>query len=133
MKNVEDHGEKDLHSDLTEQILAAAFEVHSKLGPGLLESAYEACLAYELTLRGIPFARQLSLPLRYKDQNIDVGFRIDLLVADTVIVELKAVDRLLAIHEAQLLTYLKLTEKRVGLLINFNTQHLRNGIKRRVL
>ena len=133
MKSVEKSGEKDLHADLTEKILAAAFEVHSTLGPGLLESAYEACLAHELALRGIPFARQLSLPVQYKDQSVDVGFRIDLLIADAVVVELKAVDHLLGIHEAQLLTYLKLTGKRVGLLINFNTHHLRDGIKRRVL
>lgn len=89
--------------------------------------------AHELTLRSIPFARQLSLPIQYKDTSVGVGFRIDFLVAEEVVIELKAVDQLLGIHEAQLLTYLKLASKRVGLLINFNTQHLRDGIKRRVL
>ena len=123
----------NLHADLTERILAAAYEVHSSLGPGLLESAYEACLAHELTTRGIAFRRQLELPIRFKDEQIDAGYRLDLLVEDLVIVELKAVDKLLPIHEAQLLTYLKLSGRRVGLLLNFNAIQLRDGIKRRVL
>ena len=124
---------QNLHADLTERILAAAYEVHSALGPGLLESAYEACLAHELTTRGIAFRRQLELPIRFKDEQIEAGYRLDLLVEDTVIIELKAVDKLLPIHEAQLLTYLRLSGKRVGLLLNFNAIHLRDGIKRRVL
>ena len=123
---------EDLHADLTERILAAAFEVHTALGPGLLESAYETCLAHELTQQGFIIQRQVELPIRYRDQIVDAGYRLDLLVQDSVIIELKAVDKLLPIHEAQLLTYLKLSGKRVGLLLNFNAIHLRDGIKRRV-
>ena len=123
----------DLHADLTERILGASYAVHTALGPGLLESAYEACLAHELTCRGIPFQRQVELPIRYKEQQVDAGYRIDLLIEELVVVELKAIDRLLPIHEAQLLTYLKLSQMRVGLLLNFNVLHLRDGINRRVL
>ncbi len=123
----------DLHADLTERILSASYAVHTALGPGLLESAYEACLAHELTCRGIPFQRQVKLPIRYKEQPVDAGYRIDLLIEELVVVELKAIDKLLPIHEAQLLTYLKLSQMRVGLLLNFNVLHLRDGIKRRVL
>ncbi len=118
---------------ITEQIIGAAIEVHRELGPGLLESAYEACLSHELVERGIAFKRQWPLPVAYKGQLIDCGYRIDLLVAEEVIVELKSVEVLSPVHEAQLLTYLRLSKKRVGLLINFNVKVLTNGIKRRVL
>ncbi len=112
---------------------AAAVEVHRNLGPGLLESAYEECLCHELHLRGLDCKRQVPLPLLYKGLKLDCGYKIDLIVQDEVLLELKAVERLLPIHEAQLLTYLKLTGKRVGLLINFNVPLLTQGIIRRVL
>ena len=121
------------HDFLTEQIIRAAIEVHKSLGPGLLESAYEECLCYEFTERAIPFERQCLLPVHYKGMILDCGYRIDLLVADKVVVELKAVSKLESIHEAQLLTYLKLGGWKVGLLINFNVPLLRDGIRRRVL
>ena len=122
-----------LHADLTDQIIAAAIEVHRALGPGLLESAYEECLCYELGLRELPYCRQVSLPVRYKAIILPVGYRMDLVVADNVVVEIKSVDALERIHEVQLVTYLRLSGKRVGLLINFNVPLLRNGIVRRVL
>ncbi|HDJ29825.1 MAG TPA: GxxExxY protein [Candidatus Acetothermia bacterium] len=118
---------------ITETIIGAAIEVHRALGPGLLESVYEECLCRELSLRGIPFERQRSLPVEYKGLRLDCGYRLDLLVADTVVVEIKAVESLLPIHEAQLLTYLRLGGWKVGLLINFNVAVLRQGIRRRVL
>ena len=124
---------RDLHPELTRQIIGAAMEVHRQLGPGLLESAYEECLCHELRLRGISFQRQLDLPVEYKGLKLDCGYRLDLVVEDKVIVELKAVESILPVHEAQLLTYLRLTGKRVGLLINFNVPVLRRGIVRRVL
>jgi GxxExxY protein len=117
----------------TRRIIGAAIEVHRHLGPGLLESAYEECLCHELHLRGIPFLRQVPLPVEYKGVKLDCGYRLDLLVDDAVIVELKCVDAILPIHEAQLLTYLRLAGKRVGLIINFNVPVLRKGIVRRVL
>ena len=120
-------------NQLTGAIIGAAIEVHRALGPGLLESAYEECLCKELTLRRIPFERQRSLPVQYKGLNLDCGYRLDLLVADTVVVENKAVENLLPIHEAQLLTYLKLGGWKVGLLINFNVPVLKQGVRRRVL
>ncbi len=120
------------NNQLTEQTIGAAIEVHRELGPGLLESAYEAALAYELTLRGLVFERQTALPILYKGLLIEVGYRLDILVADSVIVELKAVERVERIHEAQLITYLKLSGKKVGLLINFNVPLLKDGITRRV-
>jgi GxxExxY protein len=113
--------------------IGAAIEVHRNLGPGLLESAYEECLCHELHLRGLDFKRQVALPLLYKGLKLDCGYKLDLIVQDQVILELKAVDKLLPIHEAQLLTYLRLTGKRVGLLINFNVPLLTQGIIRRVL
>ena len=116
--------------ELTEAIIGAAMEVHRALGPGLLESAYQECLYRELELRQIPFQRQYDLPVSYKGQLLDCGYRLDVLVADVLVVELKAVERLLPIHEAQLLSYLKLSGKKLGLLINFNVVHLKNGIKR---
>jgi len=117
----------------TSPILGAAIEVHRHLGPGLLESAYEECLCHELRLRGLCFQRQVGLPVEYKGLKLDCGYKIDLLVQDEVILELKAVEKLLPIHQAQLLTYLKLAHKRVGLLINFNVPLLTQGIIRRVL
>ena len=119
--------------DMTEIIIAAALEVHRHLGPGLLESAYEECMCRELAIRGTPFVRQVMLPLEYKGVKLDCGYRMDIVVSDRVIVELKCVDKILPIHEAQLLTYLKLFRKRTGLIINFNKALLRDGIKRLVL
>lgn len=118
---------------ITEAIIGSAIEVHKALGPGLLESAYEECLCYELRLRGISYQRQVDLPVIYKDVRLDCGYRLDLVVEATVIVELKAVEKILPIHEAQLLTYLRLSGKRVGLLMNFNVATLKDGIVRRVL
>lgn len=117
----------------TASIIGAAIEVHRQLGPGLLESAYEQCLCHELHLRGLLFRCQVDLPVSYKGLQLDCGYKIDLIVADEVIVELKSVERILPVHEAQLLTYLKLSGKTVGLLINFNTSLLTQGIVRRVL
>lgn len=114
-------------------VLDAAFKVHRALGPGLLESVYELCLCHELAKQNVPFERQLALPVLYEGLSIDAGFRLDLLVADFVVVELKAVEKLTPLFEAQLLTYLKLSGKRLGLLINFNTPLLKDGIKRLAL
>jgi len=124
--------ETDLNK-ITEAIIGAAIKVHRTLGPGLLESAYQECLCRELSLREIPFQREVALPVRYEGVLLDCGYRLDLVVADSVIVELKALDHLMPVHEAQLLTYLKLSGKRVGLLINFNVPLLKDGILRRVL
>ncbi len=118
---------------LTESIIGAAIEVHRHLGPGLLESVYEECMCQELRLRDIPFLRQVELPVIYKGLETGGKYRIDLIVANEVVVELKAVERILSVHEAQLLTYLKLTGKRVGLVVNFNVSILHRGILRRVL
>ena len=120
-------------NQITETVIGGAIEVHRVLEPGLLESAYEESLCYELGIRRIPFKRQIPLPVRYKEDQLDCGHRIDLQVADTVVVELKAVDQILPIHEAQLLTYLKLGSWSVGLLINFNETLLKHGIRRRVI
>ena len=125
---------KLLYEELTEKIIGAAIEVHRALGPGLLESAYEECLCRELNLRGLAFQRQVPLPVEYKGVNLDCGYRLDLIIQDDVIVELKCVERVLPVHEAQLLTYLKLTGKHVGLIVNFNVATLiRGGIVRKVL
>ncbi|MBI2683329.1 MAG: GxxExxY protein [Acidobacteriales bacterium] len=118
---------------ITEEIIGAAIEVHRLLGPGLLESAYEQCMCRELSLRGIQFRSQVELPVEYKGVALDCGYRLDLLVNETVIVELKAVEKILPIHTAQLVTYLRLSGKKVGLLINFNVPLLKDGIVRRVL
>lgn len=115
---------------ISKGIIGAAIEVHRELGAGLLESAYEACLQYELESRGFTVRRQLELPVNYRGVRIDAGFRIDLLVNDCVIVELKAVERLEKIHEAQTQTYLKLTELHLGLLMNFNGLRLTDGLRR---
>ncbi len=117
-------------NQLTEKIIGAAIEVHRVLGPGLLESAYEECLCHELDITAVPYERQVPLPVNYKGRWLDCGYRLDILVDDAVVVEIKALEQLLPIHEAQLLTYLKLGEWQVGLLINFNTTMLKHGIKR---
>ena len=121
------------YGDLTEKVIGCAIEVHRALGPGLLESAYEQCLARELELCNIPFEVQVSLPLEYKGMSLDCGYRIDMLVDKKVIVELKSVEEIMGIHEAQLLTYMKLAKIEVGLLINFNVAILKEGLKRFVL
>lgn len=118
---------------LTREIIGAAIEVHRHLGPGLLESAYVKCLTRELSLKKIPFKREWPLPVVYKGIRLDCTYRLDLLVGDAVVVEIKSVEALTPIHEAQLLTYLKLGGWKVGLLINFNVEILRTGIHRRVL
>lgn len=118
---------------LARQVVDAAFTVHKTLGPGLLESAYEICLGIELNRRGIDFESQLPLSIVYEDITVESAFRLDILVEDRLIVELKAVERLLPIHEAQLLTYLRLSQRRLGLLINFNTPLIKDGINRLVL
>ena len=123
----------DERDPLTSEIIGLAIEVHRSLGPGLLESAYEACLCYELEQQGIPFPRQVRLPVVYKEVTLECGYRMDLVVDETVIVELKVVERLMPIHEAQLITYLKLSGLRAGLLLNFNTPVLKDGIRRVVL
>jgi GxxExxY protein len=115
---------------ITERIIGAAIEVHRALGPGLLESAYQACLLYELKLHALEVEAEKVLPVVYKDVTLDCGYRIDLLVGNVVIVELKAVEELAAIHQAQILSYLKLSGCPVGLLINFNVQQLTQGVKR---
>lgn len=114
-------------------MLGCAVEVHRELGPGLLETAYEQCMAYELTRANIPFRLQVGLPVQYKQTQLDCGYRIDLLVNDKLIVELKSVEHVLRIHEAQILTYMRLAHLRVGLLINFNVPLLKSGIKRFLL
>jgi GxxExxY protein len=119
--------------EIATAVLDAAFAVHRALGPGLIESVYEACLCHELSKRHVAFQRQLALPVLYDGVRLDAGLRIDLLVADEVVVELKAVERITPLFEAQLLTYLKLAGKRLGLLINFNVAMLKDGITRRVL
>ena len=122
-----------LEKDLTDKIIGAAIEVHKVLGAGLLESAYQVCMERESTLRNIPFERLVDLPLNYKGINLDAGYVIDLVYDKRVIVELKAVERVIPVHEAQLLTYMRLTGIHVGLLINFNVPVLKDGICRRVL
>ncbi|TAM48093.1 MAG: GxxExxY protein [Gammaproteobacteria bacterium] len=115
---------------ITGQVVDSAIAVHKELGPGLLESTYEACLAHELVNRGLSVERQKNMPVTYRGTKIDCGYRLDLLVNGHVIVELKAVERFDRIHEAQLLSYLKLSDKKVGLLINFNVKRLKDGMRR---
>ena len=122
-----------IHQELTRKILGAAIEVHRALGPGLLESTYEICLCHELALRNLSVERQVPVPVLYKGLNIECGYRADLLVEGIVVLELKSIDCILPVHEAQLLTYLKLLNKSVGFLINFNVPILKNGIVRKVL
>jgi len=124
--------EKLIHAELTKQIIGAAMEVHRALGPGLMESVYEECFCHELHLRRLRFQRQVTVPVIYKGVALDCGYRLDIIVEDAVILELKCVERVLAIHEAQLLTYLKLLDKPVGLIINFNVSVLKQGIVRKV-
>ena len=119
-------------NDITHAIVKGALKVHSALGPGLLESAYEACLLHELRKEALSVASQVSVPIVYDSVKLDVGYRLDLVVEDTVIVEIKAVESITKIHEAQILSYLKLSKKSLGLIINFNVLHLREGIKRMV-
>lgn len=122
-----------VHADLSFAVIGAAIEVHKQLGPGLLESAYEHCLCHELALRQVPFERQVPLPVRYKGMSLDCGYRLDIVVAQSVLLELKSVEQLGKIHEAQLMSYLRLSGLRVGLLINFNVTNLRRGVIRRVI
>ena len=119
--------------DLSNRIIGCAIEVHRELGPGLLESTYEQCLAYELSQAKVPFRVQVELPVEYKEIRLDCGYRIDLLADGQLVVELKSVDQLLPIHEAQILTYMKLAGAKVGLLINFNVTVLTKGVRRFVL
>jgi GxxExxY protein len=122
-----------LYKDLTGKIVDCAITVHKLLGPGLLESAYEECLLFELKTCGLPALKQFPMPLIYKDKKLDIGYRIDLLVDEKVIIEVKSVDALNPIHLAQVMTYLKLSGCRIGLLINFNVQFLKDGIRRIIL
>lgn len=117
-------------NELSAKVIGACIEIHRELGPGLLESAYEECLAYELSKSGLRFERQKPLPVRYKEVKLDCGYRLDFVIEGTLIVEIKAVTELLPIHEAQLLTYLKLEKQPLGLLINFNVPTLKQGVKR---
>src|SRR5437763_9973443 len=114
-------GMREAAGELSRRVIGAAIEVHKHLGPGLLESAYEACLCHELGLKGLSFGRQIPVPVQYKGLELDCAYRIDVLVEGLVVVELKAVDKLEPIHDAQLITYLKLTDRWLGLLLNFNT------------
>lgn len=119
--------------EIFKKVLDSSFQVHSALGPGLLESAYEECLFYELSKNGFRVEKQKALPLVYKEVRLDAGYRIDLIVENSIIIEIKAVDSLSDIHLAQILTYLKLSNCKLGLLINFNVRHLKDGIKRVIL
>jgi GxxExxY protein len=124
---------KEKGDDLSRRVIGFAIEVHKSLGPGLLESAYEECLCHELEEAGIPFHKQVPVPVRYKGVRLECGYRLDVIVGGRLILELKSVERLLPIHDAQLLTYLRLTGIRTGLLMNFNSLVLKDGIKRLVL
>ena len=119
--------------ELSNKVIGCALEVHRNLGPGLLESTYEQCLAYEMKVAGMAFKLQHPLPVEYKNIKLDCGYRIDMLVDNSIIIELKSVDKILPIHQAQLLTYMKLAGISIGLLINFNVNYLKDGIKRMVL
>lgn len=130
MNHREHRGHRGDHDPLTEQIIGAAIEVHRHLGPGLFESTYELALCHELSLSGISFRRQVDVPVEYKGTRFDAGYRADLIVGDRVLVELKSVERLVPIHTAQVLTYLKLPGLRTGLLVNFNERTLANGVRR---
>jgi GxxExxY protein len=130
MSNENMDAERNKLNELTGKVIGACIEIHRELGPGLLESAYEECLAYELTRAGLRFERQRSLPVRYKEVQLDCGYRLDFVIEGMLIVELKAVSDLQPIHEAQVLTYLKLDKKSLGLLINFNVPTLKQGVRR---
>jgi GxxExxY protein len=127
------HPDRAAADDWSHKLIGAAIEVHRALGPGLLESAYQTCLCRELHVRGIPFAAQVPVAIDYKGVRVENAYRIDVVVADMVVVELKSMDGIAPVHEAQLLTYLRLTHRWLGLLINFNVPVLRDGIMRRVL
>ena len=120
-------------SDLSERVIGLAIDVHRQLGPGLLEAVYEECLCFELSRAGIQFDRQATFPVVYKDVRLECGYRIDIAVEDTLIVEVKSTERILPVHEAQVLTYLRLTGRRIGLLMNFNTALLKDGLRRFVV
>jgi GxxExxY protein len=122
-----------LHQELTSSILSCAYKVHSALGPGLLESAYEECLHYELGKAGLFVIKQKPMPLIYEEKKLDIGYRIDLFVENKIIIEIKSVDALNPVHLAQIMTYLKLSKCRIGFLINFNVQSLKDGIKRVII
>jgi len=122
--------DKDSLDEISRRVIGAAIEVHRHLGPGLLESAYESCLVFELKHLGLRLEQQKPLPVIYKDVKLDCGYRLDLVVEDEIIIEIKAVEKLLPIHEAQLLSYLRIAKKRVGLLMNFHVPVLKNGLKR---
>ena len=124
---------EDVFPELSETIIGCAVKVHSALGPGMLEAAYEACLCHELARSRLSFRRQVPIPLVYEEVNLDCGFRLDLVVEHKAIVELKSVDHLLPIHDCQLLTYLRASGLHLGILLNFNVAHLRHGIRRKVL
>ena len=128
-----EHAEMKNLNELTEAIIGAAMEVHRTLGPGLLESTYEMCLCRELSISGIRFERQVPIAVEYKGVKLDCGYRADIVVDGMILVEIKAIDSLLPIHDAQLLSYLKLGGWKIGLLINFNVELLKNGLRRRVL
>ena len=120
-------------NQLTYQIIGCAYEVHKTLGPGLLESTYETCLCYELEKAGIKYEKQKELIINYKGVRLDNGYRIDILVENNIVIELKSVEALLPVHTAQIMTYIKLSKKRIGLLINFNVTNLQNGIHRYII
>ncbi|MEP7326206.1 MAG: GxxExxY protein [Gemmatimonadota bacterium] len=120
-------------SQLTGLIIGCAMKVHTRLGPGLLENSYHACLAHELVNAGLEVDSQVALPLFYGDVQLDVGYRVDMIVSDLVVVEIKSVERVIPIHEAQLLTYLKLSNKEIGLILNFNVRKLTDGITRKIM
>src|SRR5579872_1392352 len=122
-----------VQGELTERVIGLAIEVHKQPGPGLLESVYEECLCFELAEAGVPFQRQVRVPIVYRDRLLDEGFRADIVVRDELILEIKSVERLLPVHEAQLLTYLRLTRHKIGLLMNFNMVRLKDGLKRFVM
>lgn len=125
--------DKENRDPVSDEVIGAAIDVHRELGPGLLEATYEECLCYELSKRNVPFERQVSLPVRYKNVLLDCKYRMDLVVDKNLVVEIKAVDKLIKLHEAQLLTYLKLSGHKKGLLLNFNSRLLKYGVKRMVL
>jgi len=122
-----------VQGELTERVIGLAIEVHKQPGPGLLESVYEECLCFELAEAGVPFQRQVRVPIVYRDRLLDEGFRADIVVRDELILEIKSVERMLPVHEAQLLTYLRLTRHKIGLLMNFNMVRLKDGLKRFVM
>jgi GxxExxY protein len=122
-----------VRSELTEQVIGCAIKVHKQLGPGLLESVYEECLCFELAEAGLPFERQIALPIVYRERVLDGGFRADIAVSNVLIIEIKSVEAIHPVHEAQLLTYLRLTRHKIGLLMNFNVLRLKDGLRRFVM